>query len=187
MTWLALGVLLWSGVHLFPSLAPARRARWIGRVGAQPYRGGFSLALLVAVGLLVLGWRSSPPLPVYAPPAWGASAADALLFPALVLFAASALPSNVKRFVRHPQLTGFGLWAGAHLLANGDRRSLLLFGGLGLWSALEIAFINRREGAWRRPAPQPLAAEAKLLLAATAAYALLFLLHPYIAGVPTLP
>ena len=46
----------------------------------------------------------------------------------------------------------------SHLLANGDGRSIVLFGGLGLWAVVAIVAINRRDGAWQKPEPQPRAA-----------------------------
>ncbi len=46
------------------------------------------------------------------------------------------------------------VWATAHLLLNGDSRSVLLFGWLGIWALLEIVFISRREGEWvKKPVP----------------------------------
>jgi uncharacterized membrane protein len=52
--------------------------------------------------------------------------------------------------LRHPQLTAVILWSVAHLLANGDVASLVLFGGLALWAVLEMALINAA-GPWTRP------------------------------------
>ena len=63
----------------------------------------------------------------------------------------------------------------------------MLFGGIGLWAAVEMGLLNRRDGAWERPEPLPLAAELKPLIGAAVAFAILFLLHPYIAGVSPLP
>jgi uncharacterized membrane protein len=103
-----------------------------------------------------------------------------------VLFVASNLPTNLKRLIRHPQLTGVATWAFAHLLANGDSRSLVLFGGIGVWAVVEMGLLNRRDGAWRRPEPLPLVAELKPLIGAAVAFAILFLAHPYIAGVSPL-
>jgi uncharacterized membrane protein len=46
---------------------------------------------------------------------------------------------GIMRITRHPFLNGVALWAFAHLLANGDTASLILFGGLlvlatgGMW------------------------------------------------------
>ncbi len=89
--------------------------------------------------------------------------------------------------IRHPQLTGFAIWAGAHLLANGDRQSLILFGGLGLWAVLAILFINRRDGAWVKPDPLPMTAEVKPLAIAIVGFAVLFFAHPWLFGVSPLP
>ena len=53
-------------------------------------------------------------------------------------------------------LTAVIVWAVAHLLVNGDRASLLLFGWLGALGAGEHRrSINAREPAWVRPAPRP--------------------------------
>ena len=110
------------------------------------------------------------------------------MFVALLLFAASGMTTNIKRVLRHPQLTGVATWGAAHLLANGDLRSLVLFGGLGLWAIVAMLCINRRDGAWQKPELQPMLGEWKPLAAAVAGFVVLYLLHPWIAGVPaTLP
>ena len=64
----------------------------------------------------------------------------------LILFFSARVNGTVKRFIRHPQLTGVIAWSAAHLLANGDSRSLALFGTIGVWAIVEIVLINRREG-----------------------------------------
>ncbi len=186
MTWLVLGVLLWSAVHLLPSAAVPVRARAVERLG-QAYQGVFALAILASIGLMVLGWRSTLPVAVYSPPAWGSAAANVLVFIALLLFVASAMTTNIKRVIHHPQLTGLATWGAAHLLSNGELRSLVLFAGLGLWAMAAILFINRRDGAWEKPEPQPLTGEWKPLVAAMVGFAILYLLHPYIAGVSATP
>ena len=50
---------------------------------------------------------------MYHPPGWGHTAAVPLVFLAFFLFAASLQKTNVKRFVRHPQLAGVAVWAAA--------------------------------------------------------------------------
>lgn len=186
MTWLVLGVILWSAAHLLPSAGASARTRAIERLG-QAYQGVFALVILASIGVMVLGWRSTLPTAVYAPPAWGSVAANVLVFLALLLFAASGMPTNIKRIIRHPQLTGVATWAAAHLLSNGELRSLVLFGGLGLWAIAAILFINRRDGAWEKPQPQPMTGEWKPLAAAIVGFAVIGLLHPYIAGVSATP
>ena len=59
---------------------------------------------------------------------------------------------------RHPQLTGFAIWAGGHLLVNGDVPSFVLFGGLLVWAIAEMAIINAQDGPWT---PPPRAARKK--------------------------
>ena len=186
MTMLIVGILLFSGVHFIPMAAGPLRAWLIERLGELAYKGGFAFALVAAIALMVFGWRSAAPVYVYQPPAWGALATHALMAVALLLFVASGVDTNIKRVLRHPQLVGFAVWCGAHLLSNGAERSIVLFGGLGLWAILAITFTNRRDGAWVKPEPQPIGAELKLLAAAAAVYAVVYFVHPYIAGVPTL-
>ena len=186
MIWLNLGVVLFAGIHMLPN-APAARGRVVGRLGEQRYKGLFSLGIVGSIVLMVIGWRSSVPSYLYAPPGWAAAVAIPLIFVALVLVVASTLPTNLKRLIRHPQLTGVATWSGAHLLANGDSRSLVLFGGIGVWAVIEMGLLSRRAGAWQRPEPLPLAAELKPLIGAALVFAALFLVHPYIAGVSPLP
>ena len=91
--------------------------------------------------------------------------------------------SNVKRFIRHPQLAGFMIWAAAHLLSNGALRSVVLFGGLGGWAITSMFAINRREGTWQRPAAVALRHEVRGVGIGLVSYALLFMAHPYLSGV----
>jgi uncharacterized membrane protein len=184
---LVLGVLIWSAVHLLPSAGASVRAGLVERLGEDKYKGLFALSIVVSVVLMVFGWRSTDPSPVYTTPAWSILVSDVLMFVALLLFLASALPTNLKRVLRHPQLTGVAIWAGAHLLSNGDTRSLVLFGGIGAWAVVAMLAVNQRDGAWRKPEPLPLSAELKPLVAAIVAFVVLFLVHPWIAGVSPMP
>lgn len=187
MVLLALGVLIWSGVHLFPSLGVSLRAACIARLGEGPYKGLFALTLVGAIVLMVFGWRSTPPMLLYVPPVGGAWLTNIGMFVSLVFFLGSNVPTNLKRFVRHPQLTGVALWACAHLLSNGDQRSLVLFGGIGLWSLVAMVTINRRDGVWEKPEPLPLAAEIKPLVAGIVGFVALYFAHPYLSGVSAWP
>lgn len=187
MLWLWLGVALWSSIHLFPGLAQNTRAWLIERLGERPYKIIFALGIVGSIVLMVAGWRSAAPTGIYVPPSWGAPVGSALVLVAFILFGAAHGKSNVKRFIRHPQLTGVVLWAIGHLLANGDNRSLVLFGALGLWAIVEMLLINRREGAWTRPGPVPLAVELRPVLAGLVIFAVFLFAHPYLFGVSPIP
>jgi uncharacterized membrane protein len=186
MGWLIAGVIVWSGVHLFPGLASGPRQALIAKLGRNPYRGLFSLLILGALAMIVFGWRSAAPAAVYAPPLAAGPVPAALVFLAFVLFFAARAPTNIKRLVRHPQLTGVLVWAVAHLLTNGSDRDLVLFGGLGLWSVVEILACNRRDGSWTKPAPARHFGDAVVVIIGAVIYAIVLYFHGRLFGVSPL-
>jgi len=179
---LSLGVVLWAVTHLFVAVAPDARAQLVSKLGLGPYKGLFSLVIVLSLVMIVFGWQAMPATSLYVPP-MGLRHATLLLVPiAVVLFISARAPTDIKRLIRHPQLTGVKLWAVAHLLANGEVRSLILFGGFLAWAVLEVIFIKRRDGAWTKPAP---VGATKTILSAVvglAIAALLIVVHPWIAG-----
>jgi uncharacterized membrane protein len=177
------GVLLWSFTHFMPTLFVTSRAQLIDRVGENPYKGLFSLAILASVVMMVFGWKSAEAQPVYYLGGWAMKATALLVLVGFVFFLASSLPNNLKRHVRHPQLTGVGLWALGHLLSNGEGRSLILFGGFLAWSAAQMVFSNRRDGAWSKPAAVPRKADAVLVASGLAAYAVMVFIHQWLFNV----
>ncbi len=183
MVLLSLGVLLWSCVHFVPSLAPGFKVSFTERFGENIYKAVFSLCVVGAILLMVMGWRSEEPSFVYSPLLEGHPAATAIVYMAFLLFGFAQAKTNVKRYLRHPQLTGIAVWASGHLLANGDSLSAILFGGLGIWAIIEIVLINRREGPWRKPAPVPLATEVRTVLIGSAVFVGFGFAHPYLFGV----
>jgi uncharacterized membrane protein len=187
MAGLIVGILIWSGVHLIPSVARPLRSSLIERLDEQKYQGVFALAILISLAFMIFGWRSTPPDPVYSVAPWGRLAAIVLVYPALVLFVASGMPTNIKRLFRHPQLTGVLVWSVGHLLANGDSRSLVLFGGMGAWSVVAMMTINRRDGEWVKPEPSPVSDDLKPVAIAAIAYGILLFAHPYLSGVSAMP
>lgn len=180
---LLMGLLLWSVTHLLPSLAPAIKRKWIIKLGENGYKGLFSVLIVFSIVLIVMGWRNVEPSHLYSLPASVRLLALLLLFMAFVLFSAANLATRIKRFIRHPQLTCIILWSIAHLLVNGDSRSIVLFGWMGIWAVVEIIFINRRDGEWIKEVVPPLAAEFKLLLISAVVFFVVVFMHPYIAGV----
>jgi uncharacterized membrane protein len=153
---LIVGLLLWAFVHWFPVAMPANRAALINRLGEGPYKAVFSILSFAAIGLMVLGWKQAPLVKVYVPPFFGNWIIGASIAIAIILFFAPYIPNNLRRLLRHPQLTGVVLWSAAHLLVNGTARDLVLFGGLATWALASMLFANKRDGAWQRPAPAPI-------------------------------
>ena len=103
MTWLSIGVLFWIVAHLFPCWGPTLRQSMIDKLGKGPYMGLFALDIVIALVLIVVGWRSTIPEVVYTPPAWGYDAALPLMAISVFLFGAAQRKSAVKRVLRHPQ------------------------------------------------------------------------------------
>lgn len=187
MALLFTGILVWSLVHWFPAALPAARTRVAVRIGASAYRGLFSLAILLSLVLMVIGWRNSPVESWYVPPLLGNPVVPLLVFLAFFLFAAANAPGNTKRLLRHPMLTGTFVWAAAHLLANGDNRSVVLFGGLGLWALVSVLLINRRDGAYTPPPAVPLTRDLMTLAGTAVVFAVVALLHRWLFGVSPFP
>ena len=186
MILLSLGVLLWAVVHLFVSIGAEARTGLVGRIGVGPYKGLFSLTLVGALVLIVWGWKTSLPTALWLPPA-GMRHATMLLMPfAVILFISARAPTDIKQLIRHPQLTGVKLWAVAHLLSNGETRSIILFGGLLAWAVLEVIFINRRDGAWKKPAPVGALKTTISALIGVLVTGLLLWGHPWFAGMPVI-
>lgn len=187
MIWLVLGVVIWSGVHFIKSIGAPLRTMLIEGIGENGYKGAFALSVLAGLVLIVIGWRSTLPSPLYYPPVWTAPVATALMIASFVLFGAANMATRIKRFIRHPMLTGMVLWSVAHLIANGDTRSVVLFGGLGLWALIEMHFINARDGEWIKPEAPSMAVEIRGLAIGLVIFAAAFFLHPYFAGVAIIP
>ena len=184
MGMLIAGVLLWSIMHLMKSITPGLRAKIQDTIGEGPHKGLVALLLLLSVGLMIFGWRSAQAEFVYDPPVWGRHLNMLLMIIAIYLIGVAQGKSRVKQWIRHPMLTGVLIWAVGHLLANGDNRSLVLFGGLGLWALISIFTVSRNEGAWVKPSEVATPGrEVISLVIALVLYAILFGAHRFIAGV----
>lgn len=140
------GITIFCIVHLFKAIAPESRENVVFKLGENPYKGIFSLLIFGSLVMIVYGWKATIPNAVYTPPLAPGLVPSVLVFVALVLFFASQMNGHIKRTLRHPQMIGTFVWAVSHLLTNGDSRSVILFGTLGVWALLEIILCNRRDG-----------------------------------------
>ena len=173
MIWLLLGLLLWSGSHLFKRLAPQQRAA-MGEAG----KGPVALASLAGIVLMVIGYRVWDDSAMLWPRAsWQVHVNNLGMLIAVYLFAASGMKTWVAGHYRHPQLMGVLVWSVSHLLVNGDLASLVLFGGLAAWSVASMTLINRAEPTWVRPGPAPAGKEIGALVGAFVVVGLVGWIH----------
>lgn len=183
MTLLVAGVLIWILTHWIPSGAPGLRTKIIAITGTAFYRACFAVTILVALGLIIAGWKSSSPVNHYIPTLWMRQLAMALVLIAFLVMGAFKSRGQLNRIIRHPQLTAVALWATGHLLANGDSRSLVLFGGMLTWAVGSILLINRRDGLWHKPAYGGFTYDIRAVAAGLVMFVVFFFCHPWIAGV----
>ena len=184
---LILGLAIFVGVHSVRMLAPGYRNMQIA-ANAGRWRALYSLASIVGVVLIVWGWALyRPEAPeLYSPPDWSRHVAAALVPLAFIfLFAAYSVAGRIKATLKHPFLTAVILWAVAHLIANGDLASVILFG-----SFLAYATVNRI-AVRTRPNPNPAFVSYRgdliAVVAGVAATALFFFwLHALLFGVSPL-
>lgn len=215
--------LLVSGTRLRDALT--------GVIGQGPYMGAFSLASVAGLawlGLAFAGARGATWNLAYwdvTPVTRGVQLGLMLLAMLLIVpglttpnptsvaqEGALDRPDVVKgmlRITRHPFLWGVAIWAAGHLLVNGDRASIVLFGSLLALAIFGTASIDAKRkrtlgATWDGFAAQTsnlpfgaiLAGRQTLKLGeigwwrialAVAIYAALLVGHPYAFGAPALP
>jgi uncharacterized membrane protein len=109
-----------------------------------------------------------------------------LMLVSIFLFGAGDASGVTKTKLRHPMLTGMFIWAGAHLLVNGDLITVVLFASLAVWAVLEMVVINRASPAWQRPERGPFTKDLKLALVTVMLYAIISFAHFWLGYHPFL-
>ncbi|MBS1190302.1 MAG: hypothetical protein H6R10_2094 [Rhodocyclaceae bacterium] len=148
MTILILGLIIFLGVHSTRIVAPDWRAAQIARLGEKRWKGLYSLASAVGLGLVVWGYGLSREVPVavWDPPRWTFHLTALLTLPAFILLVAAYVPGNrIKSAIGHPMVAGVALWALGHLLSNGRLGDVLLFGAFLVWAAVDFRSSRRRD------------------------------------------
>lgn len=225
MTDLALAALAWVLLHVV--VAGPLRPALVGRLGLPAYRGLFSVLSIAALTALIWTYRDAPYVELWATTS-AVSAVPIVVMPvALLLLVGSLRPNNptsagpdmLKRsqgkelpvrgftkITRHPMLWAFSLWAGSHMIANGDLATLLLAGAVLVTAVNGMFSIDRKRAAtfgesWQRfigkTSILPFAAvqtgRVKLhfsdigwinILGASALYAVFLWAHAILFGVP---
>jgi uncharacterized membrane protein len=166
---LIVAALIWIGIHLGIA-GTGLRARVAGMLGDGGFRAAFALVSIAAIIFLILSYNRAPILLLWYPANWLRAVLIAVMLPAFILFAAAivapsptsipggwkpvAMPQGIQRITRHPMLWSFALWAGVHMIANGDIASLIFFGSFLLTAlagmpSIDAKVARRRPVEWR--------------------------------------
>ncbi|HEX6296725.1 MAG TPA: NnrU family protein [Burkholderiales bacterium] len=155
---LALGTAAFLLTH-FVSSTPLRAAL-ISAIGEWPYRGVYSLLAVVTLGWMIWAYAQAPQgallwtplrlLPLIAMPFslilivcgyWR----NPSMVGAEKLLKSEEPARGMIRITRHPLMWGIMLWAGAHILARADLKSILFFGGFLVLAALGTVLMDLRK------------------------------------------
>ena len=188
LTIMVAGLVLFLGIHLVTTRRDLR-ARLIASWGEGPYKIGFSLVSAIGLALIVWGfatYRATGWIDVWSSPRMMRHITEALMLPAVILVVASYIRGRIYATLKHPMLAGVKLWAFAHLLANGDLGSIILFGSVLAWAVIDRISLKHRADAGAPPIPvDGVRNDAIAVVVGVVAYlALGALFHPYVIGVP---
>jgi uncharacterized membrane protein len=188
LTIMILGLAIFLGVHLL-TMMRGQRAALISALGENGYKGLYSLVSLIGLVLIVYGfarYRQGEWIDVWFPPVWARHLAALLVLPAVILVVASYVRGNIYLKLKHPMLAGVKLWALAHLIANGDLGSIILFGSILAWAVLDRISLKRRTDPGAPPFPVGGTRNDVIAIAAGVALylALGLWFHPYVIGIP---
>ncbi|MEO0620009.1 MAG: NnrU family protein [Pseudomonadota bacterium] len=168
---LVAGIGLFFFAHALP-LIGTLRARLVQAFGGeQRYLLGFALASLIGMILMARGYGAMDYVALWDPPRWTRAVAFVLMLPVFSLMIAAYLPGTLRKAIPHPMLLGVKLWALAHLIANGDLGSLLLFGSFLAYGVIDLISVKRRHrAAGRTPTIGPVRNDIIALVAGLAIY-----------------
>jgi uncharacterized membrane protein len=150
MSLLILGLVLFLGAHSVRIFADGWRTQMVARLGANGWKGVYSVLSLVGFVLIVYGYGAArqEPVALWGSPTWTRHLAALLTLPAFVMLAAAYVPGNaIKAKLKHPMVLGVKVWAFSHLVANNTVADLLLFGGFLLWAVLDFRSARQRDRA----------------------------------------
>ena len=191
MKYLILGLIIFLGVHSVRIVAENWRTQTRARMGELPWKGLYSVASGLGLGLIVWGFGLARQQPVqwWSPPPAMRHLASVLTLISFVLLAAAYVPGNgIKARVHHPMVLGVAVWALAHLLSNGNIAHVILFGSFLLWAVFDFSAARRRDraAATHYPRGEAGATGITVALGVGAWIAFALWLHGWLIGVRTL-
>lgn len=191
MTLLILGLLVFLGAHSIHMIAPGLREAGIDKLGVWGWKGLFAVVSIAGFVFLVMGYGEArvDPTWLWHSPGWMSHLVALLMIPAMILLVAAYVPgTHMRARMGHPMLLATKIWALAHLLANGDQASMLLFGGFLAWAVADRILVKRRGERVPVQAEGRTHNDITAVVAGLALYfAFVFALHEWLIGVPVLP
>ena len=189
MTLLIVAIAVFLGIHLVPTMT-ALRDSLIGRIGQTGYRVLFALLSTASLILLVFAFVKAPVVTVWSPPGWARWVAIVLMLPAFIFLVAAYVPGKIKAKLKHPFLVAIKTWALAHLIANGDLASMILFASFLAYAVYDRITLKHRESTSLIPIPAtgpPLNDIVAVVLGTVLYLVTLFWLHQLVIGVSPIP
>jgi len=150
-----------------------------------------SLASLVLIVYGFIYARENGGEMLYFPPTFMAHIALTLMMIASVCLVAGFLPAgHIRTKLKFPLLVAIKIWALAHLLANGESYSVLLFATILAWAVILRITLKKRIASGETKLPVFVSAKYDIIsvVAGLALYAVIvFKLHEWLIGVAPLP
>lgn len=193
MPLLIISLIAFLGIHLIRVLAPGWRATVIAARGEKAWKGVYSLASFLALVLVAyaFGQAREDTGILYTPPIWTAHLAALVMLAAMICLVASLLPpGHIATKTKHPMVLSVKIWALAHLLANGETASVILFAGFLAWGVVLRIALKRREARGelvRKPFVSARYDAIAVGVGTLVWLALIWRLHVWLIGVSPLP
>ncbi|MBN7805882.1 NnrU family protein [Agrobacterium rosae] len=192
MLLLILSLLFFLGTHSLRIVAPSFRNRMIARMGEGPWKGVYSLVSVIAIAFVAYAFDQARQVTgiLYSPPIWTSHIALTLMLIAMICLVASLLPAgHIATKTKHPLILAVKIWALAHLLANGETSSVLLFVSVLAWGVVMRISLKRRQRAGEvvtRPFVSPRYDIVAVVLGIVLWAAFIWKLHEWLIGVQPL-
>jgi uncharacterized membrane protein len=191
MAILALGLVIFLGLHSTRIVSESGRDKAIARLGEGPWKGIYSLLSVIGFVLIVWGFaeaRRDAPL-LWAPPVWARHVTILLMLFSMILLAAYGFKrSHIAVAVHHPMVWSVAVFGAAHLVANGSAADVVLFGAFLIWAAADLmsAYARDRRDALVYPEPKWSATAGAVALGIAFWAVIAFWLHYWLFSVAPL-
>jgi uncharacterized membrane protein len=180
MTLLASLLFLFGIIHINPAM-PAWKAHAVKTFG-KAYGPIYGILTLLLFAAAIWAFRQAEPGYIYEAPSWGRYANFGMTLLGFLCIGIFAFRGSWRNKLKYPMAIGVSLWAVGHLMANGDQRSFLFFGGLGFIAILFAVLKN--DNVPFVPSEVREGHNPMSLLGGVALYGIAAQLHYAVAGVP---